>query len=325
MDQTAYLGAAKQATIGTQTLIYGLLEPLAPLRSTLQSSVLTVIGIGGLTIIATLAGVAFIATRLLSPIRQLREGAVRIGSGDLGQRIAVTTGDELETLADQFNDMAAKLQESYADLEKKIDLRTRELGQSVAELRALGEVSQTVNSTLDLQTVLSTIVFKAVQLSGTEAGAIYGFDAPSREFRLRATYGMSEAMIAALTKHSNSERAQLLKRRGKAPLYRFRTSAKGRYHRSTRSLCRQAIGRFLRSRCFVQTVSSAPWSCAERSPESFPSTRWIFCRPSPRSRWWRSKMHTYFPSSPLRATLPTKPTGPNRAFSLTCRMSCAPR
>ena len=200
MDQTAYLGAAKQATIGTQTLIYGLLEPLAPLRSTLQSSVLTVIGIGGLTIIATLAGVAFIATRLLSPIRQLREGAVRIGSGDLGQRIAVTTGDELETLADQFNDMAAKLQESYADLEKKIDLRTRELGQSVAELRALGEVSQTVNSTLDLQTVLSTIVFKAVQLSGTEAGAIYGFDAPSREFRLRATYGMSEAMIAALTK-----------------------------------------------------------------------------------------------------------------------------
>jgi signal transduction histidine kinase/CheY-like chemotaxis protein len=200
MDQTAYLGAAKRATIGTQTLIYGVIEPLAPLRSTLQSSVLTVVGIGGLIIIATLAGVAFIATRLLSPIRQLREGAVRIGSGDLGQRIAVTTGDELETLADQFNDMAAKLQESYADLEKKIDLRTRELGQSVAELRALGEVSQTVNSTLDLQTVLSTIVFKAVQLSGTEAGAIYGFDAPSQEFRLRATYGMSEGMIAALTK-----------------------------------------------------------------------------------------------------------------------------
>jgi GAF domain-containing protein len=68
-------------------------------------------------------------------------------------------------------------------------LRTRELGQSVAELRALGEVSQTVNSTLDLQTVLSTIVFKAVQLSGTEAGAIYGFDAPSREFRLRPPTG----------------------------------------------------------------------------------------------------------------------------------------
>src|SRR5262249_15308377 len=54
--------------------------------------------------------------------------------------------------------------------------RTTELGRSVEELRALGEVSQAVNSTLELETVLSTIVAKAVQLSGTEAGAIYVFD-----------------------------------------------------------------------------------------------------------------------------------------------------
>ena len=54
--------------------------------------------------------------------------------------------------------------------------RTDELARSVEELRALGEVSQAVNSTLDLETVLTTIVAKAVQLSGTEAGAIYVFD-----------------------------------------------------------------------------------------------------------------------------------------------------
>jgi len=53
--------------------------------------------------------------------------------------------------------------------------RTDELGRSVGELRALGEVSQAVNSTLELETVLSTIVAKAVQLSDTEAGAIYVF------------------------------------------------------------------------------------------------------------------------------------------------------
>src|SRR5262249_52340332 len=47
--------------------------------------------------------------------------------------------------------------------------RTFELTRSVEELRALGEVSQAVNSTLDLQTVLDTIVGRAVQLSGTEA------------------------------------------------------------------------------------------------------------------------------------------------------------
>jgi two-component system, NtrC family, sensor kinase len=77
--------------------------------------------------------------------------------------------------------------------------RTNELGRSVGELRALGEVSQAVNSTLDLETVLSTIVAKAVQLSGTEAGAIYVFDDLQREFHLRATYGMDQELIEALT------------------------------------------------------------------------------------------------------------------------------
>jgi PAS domain S-box-containing protein len=76
--------------------------------------------------------------------------------------------------------------------------RTADLGRSVGELRALGEVSQAVNSALDLETVLSTIVSKAVQLSGTEAGTIYVFDEVRQEFRLRATYGMNEEMIGAL-------------------------------------------------------------------------------------------------------------------------------
>jgi signal transduction histidine kinase len=76
--------------------------------------------------------------------------------------------------------------------------RTDELGRSVNELQALGEVSQAVNSTLDLETVLSTIVAKAAQLSSTEAGAIYVFDDRQREFRLRATYGMDQELIDTL-------------------------------------------------------------------------------------------------------------------------------
>jgi signal transduction histidine kinase len=77
--------------------------------------------------------------------------------------------------------------------------RTDELARSVGELQALGQVSQAVNSTLDLETVLSTIVAKAVQLSRTDAGAIYVFDDEREEFRLHATYGMSETMITAIT------------------------------------------------------------------------------------------------------------------------------
>jgi GAF domain-containing protein len=79
-----------------------------------------------------------------------------------------------------------------------VQTRTRELSQSVEELGALSEVSQAINSTLDVETVLTTIVAKAVQLSGTEAGAIYTFDESLQEFLLRATHGMDEAMIAAI-------------------------------------------------------------------------------------------------------------------------------
>ena len=61
-------------------------------------------------------------------------------------------------------------------------------------------MSQAVNSTLDLETVLSTIVAKAVQLSGTEAGAIYVFDDRQRELHLRATYGMDQELIDTLAR-----------------------------------------------------------------------------------------------------------------------------
>ena len=85
-----------------------------------------------------------------------------------------------------------------ARLLTELRARTDELARSVEELRALGETSQAVNSTLDLEMVLNTIVTKAAQLSGTEAGAIYVFDDNQREFRLRATVGMEPGLITAL-------------------------------------------------------------------------------------------------------------------------------
>ena len=85
-----------------------------------------------------------------------------------------------------FTDKQIELVTTFADqaviaienvrLFDEVQARTRELTQSVEELRALGEVTQAVNSTLDLQTVLDTIVAKAAQISGTEAGAIYVLD-----------------------------------------------------------------------------------------------------------------------------------------------------
>ena len=169
-------------------------EAYQPLIASMQRSLLVLFAA---LCLAALAG-TFLARRMVVPIQALRAGAARLGGGDLSQRISVNTGDELEALADQFNDMAGRLEESYTGLEKKVELRTRELAQSVGELRALGEVTQAVNSTVDLETVLTTIVAKATQLSSTEAGAIYVFDDAGQEFRLRATYGLDDAAVAEI-------------------------------------------------------------------------------------------------------------------------------
>ena len=78
-------------------------------------------------------------------------------------------------LVETFADQAAIAIENVRLLDA-LRQRTDELGRSVGELRALGEVTQAVNSTLDLEAVLNTIVAKAAQLSGTENGAIYVYD-----------------------------------------------------------------------------------------------------------------------------------------------------
>jgi len=170
-------------------------EAYEPLRAPIIRSSLVLFGA---LIFAGIAGF-LLAHRMVGPIRVLQAGAARIGSGDLSRRISIKTGDELETLADQFNEMGSRLENSYNDLEMKVAARTRELAQSVQELRALGEVSQAVNSTLDLPAVLSTIVAKAVLLSQTEAGAIYVYDELRHQFELRATHGMSDAFLAAMS------------------------------------------------------------------------------------------------------------------------------
>lgn len=100
----------------------------------------------------------------------------------------------VETFADQ-----AVIAIENARLFEAVQSRTRELAASVGELEALGEVSKAVNSTLDLDTVLKTIVAKAVQLSETDAGTIYVFSSTRQQFRPRANFGMSDELVAAVS------------------------------------------------------------------------------------------------------------------------------
>jgi signal transduction histidine kinase len=94
--------------------------------------------------------------------------------------------DLLKTFADQ-----AVIAIENVRLFKELEARTRELGQSVEQLNALAEVSQVVNSTLDLEQVLDTIVERAVLLSAADSGAVYEHDEASGTLQLRATFGIS--------------------------------------------------------------------------------------------------------------------------------------
>jgi signal transduction histidine kinase len=107
-----------------------------------------------------------------------------------------------------FTDKQIKLLETFAAqaviaienvrLFQELEARTRELAKSVGELRALGDVGQTVSSTLHLEKVLATIVSHAVQLSGCDCGVIYEYDESAQEFNLRATHRMELEVVEAL-------------------------------------------------------------------------------------------------------------------------------
>jgi signal transduction histidine kinase len=173
-----------------------------PLAEAFKPFYVLLLRIGGLILLcialAILAGV-LLARRMVVPIRAVAAGAARVGAGEFGHRIEVRTGDEIEALADEFNRMAAQLDQSYARLEQTVEERTRDLARSVRELKALEEIGRTVASSLDLKSVLSTIVLRAVELARADGGAIYAFDKAAGAFRLAEAHGLDAGLVAEVS------------------------------------------------------------------------------------------------------------------------------
>ena len=125
----------------------------------------------GLILIAGLLGSVvasfFLARALVRPLRALQDGAAHIGAGELDRRIEVHTGDELESLAEQFNKMGADLKDSYTGLERKVDERTSELTETLAQQTATAGILKVIsNSVADTAPVFDAIRSSCERLFG---------------------------------------------------------------------------------------------------------------------------------------------------------------
>ena len=138
-----------------------------------------------LGVVAPTSLVAAGLRRMTGPIAELDSAARRIAGGDLSQRIAVSSGDELEELAEQFNLMAAKLQESHAHLEQKVADRTKELA-------TLNKIAVEVSHSLNLGQILGDALDEILAAMGMEKGQAFRLDKDSQSLVLIDHRGFAE-------------------------------------------------------------------------------------------------------------------------------------
>jgi PAS domain S-box-containing protein len=129
--------------------------------------------------------VAFGVRRITKPIADLIDAAQAVARGDFGRKIGVQTGDELEDLSQQFNLMSDQLQASYANLERRVADRTREL----ATLNAIAGV---VSRSLDLDEILHDALAETLSMLDVESGVIYLMEPGAEVLTLQVYEGLTE-------------------------------------------------------------------------------------------------------------------------------------
>jgi len=135
-------------------------QPAAEVYETLNAAILRTISLIVAGLLFSALAAMWLSRSMVRPIRTLQEGAQRIGEGDLEQKIEIRTGDELQALAEEFNRMTAQLRESYAGLEKKVEMRTAELQEKGRQLEVANKHKSDflANMSHELRTPLNAII-----------------------------------------------------------------------------------------------------------------------------------------------------------------------
>jgi signal transduction histidine kinase len=189
-----------------------LIEAFAPLRgSILRTGLLMLLGV-----LVSVAASFVLARKMMRPIRVLHAGAARIGAGDLAHQLEVKTRDELEDLAGEFNRMTARLRDSYATLEQRVEERTRELRESLDQQTATAEILGAISSSpTDLRPVMEAVVKSAATLCEAQNAQIFRVEGSA--MRLVARWGPVKSSLEAgearpITRASVSGRTMLDRR-----------------------------------------------------------------------------------------------------------------
>ncbi len=129
------------------------------------------------TLLLLLLGL-YAADHIVRPIQELQKGVKLIGYGNLSHRLKIQTGDEIQELADEFNEMAIKLQASYTGLEQKVAERTRELA-------VVNKITQIISSKLNITQIFESLSDEVGKLLPYDRISIALLDENQRQIALR--------------------------------------------------------------------------------------------------------------------------------------------
>jgi signal transduction histidine kinase len=176
-------------------------ETYAPI----QTLLFWVAGLGLLGMVLLAFFISYATGRLVRPIMQLRKGAYQIAQGELQEQLDIRTGDEIEELASDFNEMAAKIKESYTQLEQKVAQRTHDLAAKNKELSALYTIASTLSKSLNLNELLDEALLTVLKIFGTEAGMIHLLEEAGGPLRLTSTRGFPSEGLDSNQKRKDSD------------------------------------------------------------------------------------------------------------------------